>query len=79
MVPLTVANVLINNLLARERFAAVPWLVAVAVGYGFTLRHVHGSFVQVIQIMGLFGLLLVAVAVIFTLRTPQRSNPSIPL
>lgn len=70
MVPLTVANVLINNLLARERYGAVPWLVAVAVAYGVTLRYTHDSFTQVIKTMGGFGLLLVAVAVVFTLRTP---------
>ena len=34
LVPLSLANVLINNVLARERYAAVPWLVAVAIGYG---------------------------------------------
>jgi O-antigen/teichoic acid export membrane protein len=78
MIPLTVANVLINNLLARERYSAVPWLVAVAAGYGITLRYMHDSLIQVIQVMGVFGLLLVAVAVIFTVRTPDPKQPRSP-
>ena len=71
MLPLAIANVLINNLLARERFAAVPWLVAVAAGYGITLRYMHDSFTTVIGTLGVFGLLLVAVCVVFTIRSPR--------
>jgi O-antigen/teichoic acid export membrane protein len=37
LLPLILANVLINNLLARERFRVVPWAVIVAVGYGLAL------------------------------------------
>ncbi len=74
MLPLAVANVLINNLLARERFAVVPWLVAVAAGYGVTLHHVHGSFTKVIGLLGLFGLLLVGVCVVFTVWKPRADG-----
>jgi len=37
MLPLTLSNVLISNLLARQRTAAVPWLVAIAATYGLAL------------------------------------------
>jgi O-antigen/teichoic acid export membrane protein len=37
LLPLIVANVLIGNLLARDRFRIVPWTVLVAIGYGTTL------------------------------------------
>ena len=37
LLPLIMANVLLNNLLARERFRVVPWAVLVAGGYVFTL------------------------------------------
>src|SRR5436190_2809899 len=37
MLPLTIANVLINNLLALGRYKVVPWLVCVALAYGFGL------------------------------------------
>ena len=75
MLPLAIANVLINNLLARGRFEAVPWLVAVAAGYGITLHYGHDSFTMVIKTLGAFGVLLVAVCVVFTLRRPRNSAP----
>ncbi len=37
MLPLTAAYTLVNNILARKRFAAVPWLLLVAAGYAFSL------------------------------------------
>ena len=37
MVPLALANVMVNDLLARGRFGMVPWMVVLAAGYGFTL------------------------------------------
>jgi O-antigen/teichoic acid export membrane protein len=37
MLPLTLSSVLINNLLARSKFAVVPWLALLAVGYFFAL------------------------------------------
>ncbi len=40
MLPLTLSNVLISSLMARSRFAAVPWLVLVAIGYGVALMMV---------------------------------------
>jgi O-antigen/teichoic acid export membrane protein len=76
MLPLTLGMVLVNNLLARERYRAVPWLILVAVGYGIALRWVgshHSSveqgFLLVVQTLGIFSLLLVAVSLWFTLRT----------
>jgi len=68
MLPLTLATVLINSLMAQSCFRAVPWLVAVAVAYGVTLYFCHDSFKQVIQIIGLFGLLLLAVCAWFSFR-----------
>jgi len=66
MLPLALANVLINNLLARERYGAVPYLMIVAAGYAAALSHFNGSFVNVIQVMGLFSLLMLGVAAGFT-------------
>lgn len=37
MTPLAIANVLLNDLLARNRFKLVPWLVVIAVTYGVVL------------------------------------------
>jgi O-antigen/teichoic acid export membrane protein len=47
LLPLILANVLISNLLARDRFKVVPWTVLVGLCYGVTLlllRHRIGSF-----------------------------------
>ena len=66
MAPLTLANVLISGLMAHRRFAAVPWLLAVAVGYGVALSYFHSSFIVVIRTLGIFGLLLFGVCALFT-------------
>jgi O-antigen/teichoic acid export membrane protein len=63
MVPLALANVLVNDLLARNRFGVVPWMVLLAVGYGFALPWVLGRFHSlqaVLQTLGIFNLLLFA-------------------
>lgn len=82
LVPLLLANVLVGNLLARERFAVVPWLVLVAAGYGVTLgwraeawAHLPPmtAFEQIIQTLGAFNLLLLAVALGFTRADATRS------
>jgi O-antigen/teichoic acid export membrane protein len=70
MLPLTLATVLINSLMAQSCFRSVPWLVAVAVAYGVALYLWHDSFKQVIQIIGIFGLLLLAVCVWFSFVKP---------
>lgn len=76
MVPVTVANVLVNNLLAKQRFKAVPWLVLIALGYAIALntylRHSAGvdhftAFKGVILRLGMFSTLLLAVSAAFTL------------
>ncbi len=61
MVPLAMANVMVNDLLARNRFGVVPFMVALAAGYGFTLPHVLERFHSrevVLQTLGGFNLLL---------------------
>jgi hypothetical protein len=61
MLPLALANVLINHLLAHKRYAVVPWLVAVAVGYWFTINHYHDSYLTVVKAIGGFNLLMLLV------------------
>jgi hypothetical protein len=38
MLPLTLANVLVNNLLARRDFRAVPWFVVIAIAYALEMN-----------------------------------------
>lgn len=75
MVPLCLANVLASNLLGKSQFRVVIPMVLLAAAYGMTLIFVHGSFVQVLQLLGAFNLALLAVCAWFTFRPrPQPSN-----
>jgi O-antigen/teichoic acid export membrane protein len=75
ILPLSLATVLIGHLLARERFQAVPWLLAVALAYGATLWYRQdalraaerfAAFGMVVRTLGGFSLLLLGVASWFT-------------
>jgi|SRR5665213_649641 len=76
MVPLSLANVLVNNLLARSQFRIVPVLVALAVAYGFALTQFHGSLVTVLKTLGVFNLLLLAACGWFTWRDKSAAPKS---
>ena len=82
LLPLVLANVLIGNLLARERFAVVPLLVLVAASYGVALMLIKPlllevdafrAFKVVVQTLGVFSLCLLGVAGIFTWAERDRS------
>ena len=77
MVPLALANVLVNNLLARARFAVVPFIFLLAVGYAATMvwvNHVGHSLVAVLQTLGVFNLLLLGVCAWFSWGTGDVKN-----
>jgi O-antigen/teichoic acid export membrane protein len=69
MVPLALANVLLNNLLARSFFRVVPALCVLAIAYGFALTRFHDSLVMVLKTLGVFNLLLLAICAWFTWGT----------
>ncbi len=86
VVPLTIANVMVNNLLASGRFKIVPWLVAIAAGYALTLviylRNNPSiepflAFRNIIILLGCFGTLLLGIALVFT-RNPSPVPPTLP-
>jgi len=68
--------VLVNSLMARAKFAAVPWLVLVAIAYGIALalvgRHAgsladtQAGLLMMIQTLGAFNVLLFGVCAWFT-------------
>ncbi len=82
--PLTLSQVMIQSLMARSRFLAVPFLVLVAVGYGFALAHVGrlcggeadtmAGFRSMVQTIGLFNLIMFAVCGLFTWIVPGRER-----
>lgn len=85
LVPLILANVLFCNLLARERFAVVPWASLVAVGYGAALgmlkphllrMEVMAAFRTVVQTLGIFSLVFLGVTALFTWREKVRAASS---
>jgi O-antigen/teichoic acid export membrane protein len=89
LLPLTVANVLVQHILARAQFKAVPWLLLIAIGYAAALvfqapallrMASFDAFTRVIQTMGIASTLLCLVAAQFTrLRAVANSsdrNPS---
>jgi hypothetical protein len=78
MVPLALANVMVNDLLARSRFGVVPWMVLLAVAYGFTLpwmlNHFPGRLEVVLQTLGAFNLLLFGVCALFAWRGQTKTK-----
>jgi O-antigen/teichoic acid export membrane protein len=76
LLPLTLANVLITNLLAHERYAVAPFAAIVAAGFPVTLYLLGNQLLQtadqmhaftvVVQLLGAFSLLLLLVAGWFT-------------
>jgi O-antigen/teichoic acid export membrane protein len=75
MVPLSLANVLVNNLLARSQFRIVPVLLLLAVAYGVALMHFHDQLVTVLKTLGVFNLLLLAASGWFTWRDGSETKP----
>ena len=74
MIPLSVANVLVNNLLAKSDLRAVPWLAAVAIGYGIALNAWHPSLKSVLQLLGGFTCLLFVVCALFEWVFPNKTQ-----
>lgn len=70
MIPLALANVLVNDLMARGRFKVVPLMLIIGIGYAFTLpymlRHYPGRMTVVLQTLGVFTTLLFVVCAWFT-------------
>jgi O-antigen/teichoic acid export membrane protein len=66
MLPLALANVLLNNLMAQKKFRVVPYLLIVIAAYLLVLTLAGSSFVRVIQILGIFNLVFLGVIAVFT-------------
>ncbi len=69
MIPLALANVMVNDLLARSRFKIVPFMVVLVLVYAFALPQIlnrfPGRLEVVLQTLGVFNLLLFAIAAWF--------------
>ncbi len=71
IVPLAMATIMVNDLMARSKFQVVPFMLLLAVADGFTmpymLSHYHDrGLVVPLQTIGVFNLLLFGVCAVFT-------------
>jgi O-antigen/teichoic acid export membrane protein len=77
MIPLALANVLVNDLLARKQFKVVPLMIIIGVAYAITLlyvlHHYPGKLTAVLQTLGVFTTLLFLVCAWFTwgIKSPK--------
>jgi len=76
MVPLALANVLLNDLLARSVFKVVPGLCLLAPAYGFALTRFHDTPITMLKTMALFNTLLLLLCAWFSWRSKQSAEPS---
>ena len=83
---LVMANVLVQNLLARERFAIVPWLVLIAGGFAGGLWWVQPrlggmepmeAFQFVVQVLGVACVALLGTAIFFTWGRGSNPKPTV--
>lgn len=68
ILPQALAGVLINNLMARERYQVVPWLIVATAGYLTALTVYHDSFPMVLRVLGIFSLIYFAISAFFAWR-----------
>jgi O-antigen/teichoic acid export membrane protein len=66
MVPLALANVLLNNLLARSSFRVVPALCVLAGVYAFALSRFHDTPVTLLKAVGVCNLLFLLICAWYT-------------
>ncbi len=78
MVPLSLANVLINALLARSSFGVVPWLCVLAVAYVLALTHFHQTLVMVLKVLFVSNLTLLGLCAWFTWRDGAGKSAEVP-
>lgn len=81
MLPLVWSNVLLQNLLARKCYTAVPYLIITVLAYVYAVAQFGSSFVRVVQVLGIFNLIFLAVLGFFTWlagRKNQDNGPAAP-
>ena len=81
MLPVTLANVLIADLLAKQHFKVVFWLVLAAIGYGFSIHHFlesapktdhFNAFKGVILRLGIFSSFILTVSAVFSYQSRRK-------
>lgn len=78
LAPLAISNVLVWNLMARERYRAVPVLMLIAGGYWFALRAFSDRLLTVVTVVGIFSTTIMVVSGILTILD-YRKNRTAPV
>lgn len=84
MIPLSLANVVVNDLMARARFNVVPAMLLIAIAYGvtlvFMLNHFPRHLEVVLQTLSVFNTILLVVCLWFRragrTQSPEAEIPS---
>jgi len=76
LVPLAISNVLVWNLMARECYRAVPFLILVAGGCWFALRTYSDRLMTVVTVVGIFSTIMLVVSAVFTLLDLRKGRSS---
>lgn len=83
MIPLGMANVLVNDLMARKRFKVVPLLLALAIIYAFAqpymIHHHPGSMKVILQTLGVFTTIFFILCAWFTWGTKDPKAEGQPV
>jgi O-antigen/teichoic acid export membrane protein len=74
VVPLSLANVLVNNLMARSLFKVVPVICLLAPLYAFALTRFHATPLEVIKTLGVFNTLLFLVCAWYTWGAKHKTE-----
>jgi len=74
MIPLSIANVLVNNLLAKSDLRVVLWLALLAIAYAVALNFWHPDLKSVLQLLGGFTTLLFLICALFTWVFPRKTQ-----
>lgn len=76
LVPLAISNVLVWNLMARECYRVVPFLLIIATGCWFALRAYCDRLLTVVTVVGVASTLVMIVSAIFTVLDSRKAKSS---
>lgn len=79
MVPLSLANVLLNDLMGRGNYKIVPSLCVLVVVYAFALTRFHDTLVMILQTLGVCNLVLLGLCAWFTWTDKSRRSQQSPV
>jgi O-antigen/teichoic acid export membrane protein len=77
LIPLTLANVLLNNLLARKRYGVVVPLLVIVLGYWIALRRFNASPKEIILTLGCAATCALLVTAFYTWKSGSKCQAAL--